>query len=74
MERNKPCLCISCPDCGAVFSAKAIRPDYLIDSESNFETLRDAGRYFTDGFNVSVKDASDFKIDYCDHLKQYKDS
>lgn len=72
MERNKPCLCASCPECGATFFASAIREDYLTDSEENRDMLKHAAKYFAEGFNVSVKDASSFKMDYCEHLKKYK--
>jgi hypothetical protein len=70
--RNKPCLCASCPECGATFFATAIREDYLTDSEENRDTLKTVANYFKEGFDINVKDATAFKLDYCEHLKQYK--
>jgi hypothetical protein len=65
-KRDYPCLCISCPDCGAVFMAIATK--YL--DEKDIQILADIRKYAKDGYNASFKDSSEFKIDMCEHIKQ----
>ncbi len=67
--RDKPCICVSCSECGAVFFASAIREDYLTDREDNTEMLKEVAGYFKEGYDIAVKDASNFEMDYCEHLK-----
>ena len=67
--RDKPCLCACCPEGGAVFFATAIHKKLLWDSASNRETLTNIQKYFTDGYDITVKNVGSFKLHYCEHLK-----
>lgn len=70
--RTLPCLCVCCPTCGAVFMATALKEAYHNDPENNRELLNDITKYAREGYSVSFKDAKEFKLDYCDHLKAVK--
>lgn len=48
IPRPHPCLCASCPECGAVFSAAAFNVRF-----SNAETWEDYGKYAEEGYTVS---------------------
>ncbi|MEK6879228.1 MAG: hypothetical protein AABY22_06440 [Nanoarchaeota archaeon] len=66
--RSKPCLCVTCHECGAVFMATALKEEYHTDSDANKELLNDITGYARQGFSVAFKDATEFKLDYCGHL------
>lgn len=72
--RKLPCLCICCPICGVVFMATALKEDYLKDSNINEGLLGDLTRYAREGYAVAFKDAKEFKLDYCQHLKGRADT
>lgn len=68
-ERTQPCLCVSCPECDAVFKASALNEQYHCDDQSNRELLNEVTDYARQGYNVSVKDVSEFSFKRCEHLK-----
>lgn len=70
--RTRPCLCVCCPSCGAVFMATALSKEYHNDSENNKKLLDELADYAKQGYAVSFKDAKEFKLDYCEHLKAVK--
>lgn len=70
--RKRPCLCCCCPTCGAVFMATALNKDYHGDDDSNRELLNDITDYAKQGYLITAKDASEFRLDYCEHLKAAK--
>lgn len=73
IPRPHPCLCCSCPECGAVFMASALNEEYNDDSDANKYLLNQIAGYAGKGFNVSVKDVSEYKMYYCEHVKALKD-
>lgn len=68
-KRDKPCLCIECPDCGAVFHAIALHKDFFNDAGYKDEFLDEIIDKAQAGFNISVKNVTEFELNYCDHLK-----
>lgn len=70
--RTLPCLCVCCPTCGAVFMATALNEEYHNDAERNTELLNEITRYARKGYAIDFKDAKEFKLDYCEHLKAVK--
>ncbi len=50
--------------------AAALNEDYHCDDDSNRELLNDLANYARLGYNICVKDASEFRLDYCEHLKK----
>ena len=68
-HREYPCICCSCPQCGAVFMASALKKEYHNDNDANRELLNDLANYASKGYNISVRNSSEFKLDYCIHLK-----
>lgn len=70
--RKFPCLCACCPTCGAVFMATALKEEYHNDYDNMKELLDDITDYARQGYTISSKDASEFRLDYCEHLKAAK--
>lgn len=70
--RKLPCLCACCPTCGSVFMATALKEEYHNDFDNMKELLDDITDYARQGYTISSKDASDFRLDYCEHLKAAK--
>lgn len=68
-KRELPCFVVSCPICGAAFMGSALDPDLNNDSEHNKELLDNITRYARAGCDISVKDASEFKLGICDHMR-----
>lgn len=69
IPRKLPCLCYSCPTCGAVFMATALNEEYHNEFDNMQELLNDITDYARKGYAISAKDASEFRLDYCEHLK-----
>lgn len=67
--REDPCLCISCPVCGAIFMATAINSKYHNDHTANQDLLNEISEYATKGYNVSFEEAKAFTLNYCEHVK-----
>lgn len=72
IQRKHPCLCCACPTCGAVFMATALNNRYHADDDANRDLLSDITDYATQGYLILAKDASEFRLDYCEHLKANK--
>ena len=70
--RKYPCLCCCCPTCGAVFMATALKEEYHNDFDNMKELLDDVANYARQGYSIVSKDASEFRLDYCEHLKENK--
>jgi len=66
IKRVRPCLCISCPKCGAIFYATALNKEYHNDNDCNRETLNDIADYAKKGYSVSFKSASEFSLSKCE--------
>lgn len=66
--RPKPCLCICCPICGAVFMACSLSKEYYRDYYDMEELINSIIQYAREGYSVSFKDAGEFTIQYCEHL------
>ena len=68
-KRDYPCICCSCPQCGAIFMASALNEKYQNDADENKDLLNTLTNYARQGYNISVKNSDEFKLDYCTHLK-----
>jgi len=64
--RRKPCLCCSCPECGAVFFAAAMKVEYFGDNRNLLLELAD---YASQGYNIEAKNVDEFEMKFCEHLK-----
>lgn len=53
--------------------ASALNEEYNDDSDANKYLLNQIAGYAGKGFNVSVKDVSEYKMYYCEHVKALKD-
>ncbi len=67
-RRDYPCILCSCPKCGAIFMASALNEKYHNDNDANRELLNDLANYASQGYNISVKNSDEFKLDYCNHI------
>ena len=65
IPRPYPCLCIECPECGAVFMASALNHFDIEDAE----LIEDIKRYAKEGMNASFKNNNEFKLHLCEHVK-----
>lgn len=71
ISRNNPCICCSCPECDAIFMAASLNINYN-NNNNNEELLNDLAKYARIGYNISVKNSNEFKLDLCTHLKSKK--
>ena len=67
-QRTKPCLCIECPECGAIFKAVGLCNEFQQSSEDNNRLLSEITSYAEQGYNVSFKNNDEFKLNFCDHI------
>lgn len=66
-KRTMPCICVSCPECGAVFMGSLFSIG-IIKTDTNL--INELEEYAKDGYTIDIRDAHDFKLDYCEHVKK----